>query len=102
MPQQIGELVIRRKSPNDTDGQSVGGALSQVTMSDSVDEIQLDTYLKDRRSERGVELGLTSHPMMRYIILYHSLSSSIIIDEIQLDTYLKYRRSERFHPIIRQ
>ena len=98
MHQQIGELVIRRNSPYDTDGQSVGGALSQVTH----DEIQLDTYLKDRRSERGVELGLTSHPMMRYIILYHSLSSSIIIDEIQLDTYLKYRRSERFHPIIRQ
>jgi hypothetical protein len=54
MQQQIGELVIRRNSPNDTDGQSVGGALSQVTH----DEIQLDTYLKDRRSERGVELVL--------------------------------------------
>ena len=96
MQQQIGELVIRQIRRMT---QTVRAWVELFHKSPMM--MQLDTYLKDRRSERGVELGLTSHPMMRYIILYHSLSSSIIIDEIQLDTYLKYRRSERFHPIIR-
>ena len=72
MQQQIGELVIRRNSPNDTDGQSVGGALSQVTH----DEIQLDTYLKDRRSERGWSLSYKS-PNDE---IHHSLSFSIILN----------------------
>ena len=57
---------------------SIHKSLSLVFHKSPDDEIRLNLYLKDRRSERGVELGL----------------SQVTHDEIQLDTYLKDRRSD--------